>query len=394
MEPTRSSGAGSGNSGTYTPEIEESLRFEEEIQSLMRDNTMHPSLEPPPASGGGGGSSSFTALLGLPANQAVELLHQPDSDDSPAVAAAATSGRELWRFRLRDPKALTLPSGFSPTFPSNAALVERAARLSVFAAEDSPEAASVPSHSGDRFPKPKAEPADSDSQPICPIPGERPQRPAKRKEAEKGNKVKGAAKKTKSAEEGSAKGAEENTAGEKLPYVHVRARRGQATDSHSLAERARREKISARMKLLQELVPGCSKISGTALVLDEIINHVQSLQRQVELLSMRLAAVHPRIDFSGLDSFLSAECGRVSVGNGRGGGGMEQSAWTEATDESRRQPQQQIWHVDLVHPHQTPSVWERVDSPHLFVHPGTSLFGYDPANSVVSLHSNQLKTEL
>lgn len=25
--------------------------------------------------------------------------------------------------------------------------------------------------------------------------------------------------------------------GEKLPYVHVRARRGQATDSHSLAER-------------------------------------------------------------------------------------------------------------------------------------------------------------
>lgn len=25
--------------------------------------------------------------------------------------------------------------------------------------------------------------------------------------------------------------------GEQLPYVHVRARRGQATDSHSLAER-------------------------------------------------------------------------------------------------------------------------------------------------------------
>ncbi|KAL2923757.1 Transcription factor bHLH48 [Bienertia sinuspersici] len=58
------------------------------------------------------------------------------------------------------------------------------------------------------------------------------------------------------------------------------------------------------MKLLQELVPGCNKISGTALVLDEIINHVQYLQRQVEYLSMRLAAVNPRIDFN-LDSLIS-----------------------------------------------------------------------------------------
>ncbi|CAH9095314.1 unnamed protein product [Cuscuta europaea] len=42
-------------------------------------------------------------------------------------------------------------------------------------------------------------------------------------------------------------------------YIHVRARRGQATDSHSLAERARREKISGRMKILQDIVPGCNK---------------------------------------------------------------------------------------------------------------------------------------
>ncbi|KAF2284556.1 hypothetical protein GH714_026957 [Hevea brasiliensis] len=65
-------------------------------------------------------------------------------------------------------------------------------------------------------------------------------------------------------------------------YIHVRARRGQATDSHSLAERVRREKISERMKLLQDLVPGCNKVTGKALMLDEIINYVQSLQRQVE----------------------------------------------------------------------------------------------------------------
>ncbi|RWW85657.1 hypothetical protein BHE74_00005632, partial [Ensete ventricosum] len=68
-------------------------------------------------------------------------------------------------------------------------------------------------------------------------------------------------------------------------YIHVRARRGQATDSHSLAERVRREKISQRMKLLQDLVPGCSKVTGKAVMLDEIINYVQSLQRQVEVRS-------------------------------------------------------------------------------------------------------------
>ncbi|WOH05458.1 hypothetical protein DCAR_0624875 [Daucus carota subsp. sativus] len=76
-------------------------------------------------------------------------------------------------------------------------------------------------------------------------------------------------------------------------YIHVRARRGQATDSHSLAERVRREKISERMKMLQALVPGCDKVTGKALMLDEIINYVQSLQNQVEFLSMKLASMNP-----------------------------------------------------------------------------------------------------
>ncbi|XP_045818999.1 transcription factor bHLH49-like isoform X1 [Trifolium pratense] len=84
----------------------------------------------------------------------------------------------------------------------------------------------------------------------------------------------------------------------KEEYIHVRARRGQATNSHSLAERVRREKISERMKFLQELVPGCSKVTGKAVMLDEIINYVQSLQRQVEFLSMKLATVNPRLDFN------------------------------------------------------------------------------------------------
>ncbi|KAI4389851.1 hypothetical protein MLD38_002028 [Melastoma candidum] len=93
--------------------------------------------------------------------------------------------------------------------------------------------------------------------------------------------------------------AKDNLSGEEAPkeYVHVRARRGQATNSHSLAERIRREKISERMKLLQELVPGCSKITGKAVMLDEIINYVQSLQQQVEFLSMKLSTLIPDICF-------------------------------------------------------------------------------------------------
>lgn len=78
-------------------------------------------------------------------------------------------------------------------------------------------------------------------------------------------------------------------------YIHVRARRGQATDSHSLAERARREKISERMKVLQDIVPGCNKVIGKASVLDEIINYIQSLQRQVEFLSMKLEAINAHV---------------------------------------------------------------------------------------------------
>ncbi|GMH16259.1 hypothetical protein Nepgr_018100 [Nepenthes gracilis] len=99
------------------------------------------------------------------------------------------------------------------------------------------------------------------------------------------------------------KGNSKASAVQKPDYVHVRARRGQATDSHSLAERIRREKISERMKYLQELVPGCNKITGKSGMLDEIINYVQSLQRQVEYLSMKLAALNPSVDVNINDLF-------------------------------------------------------------------------------------------
>ncbi|KAJ8440273.1 hypothetical protein Cgig2_001608 [Carnegiea gigantea] len=65
--------------------------------------------------------------------------------------------------------------------------------------------------------------------------------------------------------------------------VHVRAKRGQATDSHSLAERVRRERINEKLKVLQDLVPGCYKTMGMAVMLDVIINYVRSLQNQIEV---------------------------------------------------------------------------------------------------------------
>ncbi|MBA0687747.1 hypothetical protein Goari_015256, partial [Gossypium aridum] len=227
----------------------ESLQFTDEIHCLMSA----------PATDN---ASSFTALLELPAPQAVQLIHSPDS--AKLIAAPAPA-----------PNVEDFKGGFH--FPSNGGLIERAARFSVFAGEgnnksDSPEATSNNS-SANLQKAVKSEPAETDSsQPLISDPTVE-NRGIKRKDREK---VKGQTKKSKT----TVKESSDDT--EKLPYVHVRARRGQATDSHSLAERARREKINARMKLLQELVPGCNKISGTALVLDEIINHVQSLQRQVE----------------------------------------------------------------------------------------------------------------
>ncbi|KAF5771562.1 putative transcription factor bHLH family [Helianthus annuus] len=97
--------------------------------------------------------------------------------------------------------------------------------------------------------------------------------------------------------------------------VHVRARRGQATDSHSIAERVRRGKINERLRCLQDIVPGCYKSMGMAVMLDEIINYVQSLQNQVEFLSMKLteASSLPNLD-SDLMSMDAIQMGNVIEG--------------------------------------------------------------------------------
>ncbi|KAJ8461047.1 hypothetical protein OPV22_033973 [Ensete ventricosum] len=86
---------------------------------------------------------------------------------------------------------------------------------------------------------------------------------------------------------------DETDDGEGRACIHVRARRGEATDSHSREERMRMDRIRERMNLLRGLVPGRDKKSGKALMLSEIINYVQCLQNQVEFLSMKLASMNP-----------------------------------------------------------------------------------------------------
>ncbi|KAF3779590.1 Transcription factor [Nymphaea thermarum] len=110
--------------------------------------------------------------------------------------------------------------------------------------------------------------------------------------------------------------AEANQPSSSPAKTKVRARRGQATDPHSIAERLRRERIAERMKALQELVPNANK-TDKASMLDEIIDYVKFLQLQVLSMS-RLggaAAVAPlAADISSADQ-ASGSLGRRSNGN-------------------------------------------------------------------------------
>ncbi|XP_039682567.1 transcription factor bHLH60 isoform X2 [Medicago truncatula] len=297
----------------------ESIQFNEEIQGIMA-----PATET---------ANSFTALLELPPTQVVELLHSSEITGKPPK-----------------PYPLTCNTG-NLTFPSNAALVERAARFSVFAGENSTNSPNLPQVK-DELPETEEGGCVSD-----PTVENTNFKSAKRKEREK--KVKLSSKKSKSI------AADENSGnGEELPYVHVRVRRGQATDSHSLAERARREKINARMKLLQELVPGCNKI-----------------------LSMKLAAVNPIIDFN-LDSILAAE--GMSLMDSNFPNTVSPAVWPEIPHNGNRQQFQQSWQSDAFHQ----PLWGREENNPNFITPENSLLSYDSSANSVSLHSNQMKMEL
>lgn len=58
--------------------------------------------------------------------------------------------------------------------------------------------------------------------------------------------------------------------------------------------------LTEPIKFLMDLVPGSNKVIGKAAVLDETRIYVESLQRQVEFLSMKLATVNPHLDFNKL----------------------------------------------------------------------------------------------
>ncbi|CAN8301456.1 unnamed protein product [Cochlearia groenlandica] len=119
----------------------------------------------------------------------------------------------------------------------------------------------------------------------------------------------------------------------------VRARRGQATDPHSIAERLRRERIAERMKSLQELVPNTNK-TDKASMLDEIIEYVRFLQLQVKVLSMsRLGgagSAGPR-----LNGLASEVGGRLNLLSGPCNGNGNINA-TGSSNESLRSTEQRV----------------------------------------------------
>lgn len=119
------------------------------------------------------------------------------------------------------------------------------------------------------------------------------------------------------------------------PRQRVRARRGQATDPHSIAERLRRERIAERMKALQELVPNANK-TDKASMLDEIIDYVKFLQLQVKVLSMsRLGgagAVAPLV--ADISSEGGGDCIQGGGGAGGGGGGRSSNGTQTAASSS------------------------------------------------------------
>ncbi|GAB2234579.1 hypothetical protein Droror1_Dr00003835 [Drosera rotundifolia] len=100
----------------------------------------------------------------------------------------------------------------------------------------------------------------------------------------------------------------------------VRARRGQATDPHSIAERLRRERIAEKIRALQELVPSVNKTDRAAMV-DEIVDYVKFLRLQVKVLSMS------RLGGAGAVAPLVTDIPIAPVEEEEGEGGRNQPAW-------------------------------------------------------------------
>ncbi|CAN4118449.1 unnamed protein product [Withania somnifera] len=261
--------------------------------------------------------SSFTALLGLPANQAVELLvHSPETGkmESDKLTEPHTPYYHY-------PPPTPVPAQIqTPSFPSDIALIDKASKFSVFASAfgNSPESNSTLSNSGSKAVLVKQEPADSEFN-------------------------------------------QNSSPATSVPIGNLKS-----------MKRKEREK----------------KISGTAMVLDEIINHVQSLQQQVEFLSMKLAAVNPRVYFN-LDSLFAAERNDSHVESNLQDM-VVPPIWADGQIGGNRNQYQHLWHFEGFHQ----PVWGRLEDNSSFVTPENSLLTCDSSANSASLHPNQLKMEL
>ncbi|KAG6750645.1 hypothetical protein POTOM_045153 [Populus tomentosa] len=122
----------------------------------------------------------------------------------------------------------------------------------------------------------------------------------------------------------------------------VRARRGQATDPHSIAERLRRVRITERVKALQELVPTCNKTDRAAM-LDEIVDYVKFLRLQIKVLSMS------RLGATGAVAQLVADVPLSLVqikGEGNEGGANQQS-WENWSNDDTEQEVAKLMEEDV-----------------------------------------------
>ncbi|XP_010553329.1 PREDICTED: transcription factor bHLH7-like [Tarenaya hassleriana] len=118
----------------------------------------------------------------------------------------------------------------------------------------------------------------------------------------------------------------------------VRARRGQATDPHSIAERLRRERIAERMKALQELVPTCNKTDRAAM-LDDIVDYVKFLRLQVKVLSMS------RLGATGAVAQLVADVPLPSVEGDDGG--TSEPAWERWSNDGTEEQVAKLMEEDV-----------------------------------------------
>ncbi|KAG2299683.1 hypothetical protein Bca52824_036155 [Brassica carinata] len=146
----------------------------------------------------------------------------------------------------------------------------------------------------------------------------------------------------------------------------VRARRGQATDPHSIAERLRRERIAERMKSLQELVPNTNKVYNTFLfcinnscldllnnrywsiqtdkasMLDEIIEYVRFLQLQVKVLSVSRLGGARAAGGPGFNGLTSEAGGRLNALSGPSNGVNGNGNASGSSNESLRSTEKRV----------------------------------------------------